>query len=529
MAQPGTTLIIGAGQPVSDLIRLIKKQNEYVCQGILDPDASLKGTFIDDIPVLGWLGDIPRHATTAVMGCPHKPNGFDRKSVYHILSRHGLSLPILPDTSTSIAPDVILPSGSILLNNSIIEAGVSLGINCLLESNSKVTRDSRLPEHTVVGKGKTWRRTETPSESDKQLTQLNAILATENESLKKIIKRINWANMEIILVVNDQGVLIGTITDGDIRRGLLAGIDLEHPASIIMNKHPETAPQWMSRENMLRVMREKSIRHLPVIDENGHPVFLERMENIIDEIGHDAIVIAGGLGTRLRPLTDSLPKPLLPVGNRPILDHILSGLKNAGIDDVVLSVNYRGDQIREHVGSGKRHDLSVNYITEKQRLGTAGALSLLSPRPQRPFLVMNGDLLTNLNYSKLLHFQRENDYALVMCVRQYKIQVPYGVVSIDQEGHINGLQEKPVHEHFINAGIYVLKPQCIDLIPKAQFFDMTDLTNALIEKGETIAAFPLVEYWRDIGRPEDLRAATDHLNQQENPMINQTIPMEAVR
>ncbi|MDD4735539.1 MAG: sugar phosphate nucleotidyltransferase [Kiritimatiellae bacterium] len=532
---PRGVVLIGAGGPLPELIRLLREQDGLACQGILDPDPALKGELIEGLVVLGWLGDIPRHASCAVIGSPKRPNAFDRKSVYHILLRQGLCLPVLQAHSAVSAPDVTLPAGTVLLEGSVVKPGASLGVNCLLEPGAKVTRCAALGEHTILRRNTTWRKTgPAPSGQTEMHQQLEAVLAQEHEPLQRIIERINWANMEIILVVNPQGVLIGTITDGDIRRGLLAGVDLNLPAALIMNRTPTTAPQGLSRKEMLRIMREKSIRHLPVLDGEGRPVLLERMEHILDAIsGHDAIVMAGGLGSRLRPLTNNTPKPLLPVGNRPILDHILGGLKSAGIEEVVLSLNYRGDQIRHHVGDGEQHGLRVNYVTEKERLGTAGALSLLNPRPTRPFLVMNGDLLTNLNYAKLLRFQQENDYALVMCVRQYKIQVPYGVVQVTPEGQINALQEKPVHEHFINAGIYVMKPRCLDYIPRRSYFDMTDLTTLLIEHGESVGAFPLVEYWRDIGRAEDLRAASEEHHRHvtaagEALPRNVRIPMEAL-
>lgn len=531
---PRGLVLVGAGGPLPELIALLREQEGFVCQGILDPDPTLHGEIIEGLPVLGWLGRIPRHATCALIGLPKQPNGFDRKSVYHILLRQGLSLPVFKALSAVTAPDVDLPAGTVLLDRSVIEPGASIGVNTLLEPDAGIARCAALGEHQVLRRKQVLRRTVTDTPAPPETRRLEAVLAREDEPLQRIIERINWANMEIILVVNPHGRLIGTITDGDIRRGLLAGVDLDQPAGLIMNRNPVTASHGLTRKEMLRIMREKSIRHLPVLDADGKPVLLERMEHMLDEVtGHDAIVMAGGLGSRLRPLTNDTPKPLLPVGNRPILDHILGGLKAAGIEEVVLSLNYRGDQIRHHVGNGAQHGMRVNYVTEKQRLGTAGALSLLDPRPERPFLVMNGDLLTNLNYAKLLRFQQENDYALVMCVRRYKIQVPYGVVQIGANGQIGALHEKPVHEHFINAGIYVMKPSCLDCIPQQEYFDMTDLTQRLIERGESVGAFPLVEYWRDIGRPEDLRAASEehtrHLAGAGAALPrNARIPMEAL-
>ncbi|OGV46190.1 MAG: hypothetical protein A2X46_12560 [Lentisphaerae bacterium GWF2_57_35] len=336
---------------------------------------------------------------------------------------------------------------------------------------------------------------------------MEATLARESDSIQEIIRRINWANMEIVLVVAEQGALLGTITDGDIRRGILAGIDSAQPVSIIMNRHPITVPLGAPYHEMLDIMRKRSIRHLPVVDNENRPIRLERIESLLDQLtGQGAIVMAGGMGTRLRPLTNDTPKPLLPVAGRPILDHILGGLRESGIEDVVISVNYLADRIRDHVGNGQEHRLNVNYIAEKERLGTAGALSLVRPRPRRPFLVMNGDLLTKMNFAKILQFQNKHRHDIVMCVRKHQFQVPYGVVDI-REGCVTGLREKPVLEQFINAGIYVLNPACIDLIPRNRYFDMTDLIQAVLGQGGSIGAFPIIEYWRDIGNPSDLQAA----------------------
>jgi NDP-sugar pyrophosphorylase family protein len=278
---------------------------------------------------------------------------------------------------------------------------------------------------------------------------------------------------------------------------------------------------------MLDIMRRRSIRHLPVLDGEHRPVRLERLERIVDDLrGKDAIVMAGGLGTRLRPLTETVPKPLLPVKGKPILDHILDGLRRSGIRDVAISVNYLGEQIRQHVGDGGEQDLHVNYLEEQKRLGTAGALTLLQPRPRQPFIVMNGDLLTNLNFTHLLRFQRENGYPLVMCVKRHQVRVPYGVVDLDGD-RIRGLREKPVYRHFINAGIYVLDPACLDWIPRDEFYDMTDLINGLLARGESVGAFPIYEYWRDIGKPEDLAAVSNEpIEWVQTPAEGNTVPCQ---
>ena len=501
-------LIIGAGSLLGDIIRLIRATGEYHVFGILDPSPSLKGQFVEDVPILGWLGDIPRHVNAAVIANPSTPNGFDRASVYHLLKAKGITLPVLQDPGSSCAAEVELRCGNILLPGSRIKTRASIGYNCLIGTNVIVESGARIPNHSLVLASTRESKESDGGAAQATPTSLDATLASEKESIKEIMRRINWSRMEIILVVNDRGALIGTITDGDIRRGILAGVDMGQAVSIIMNSRPVTVPLGTSLPEMLAIMRKRSIRHLPVVDSQGRPVRLERLEALVDSMtgGADAVVMAGGMGTRLRPLTDNLPKPMIPVAGQPILDHILGGLKRSGIEDVVLSVNYLGDCIREHVGNGRKHDLNVNYINEKQRGGTAGAISRLNPRPQRPFIVMNGDLLTDLNFATLLQFQKAHDHTMVMCVRRHAIQVPYGVVDI-QEGCVTGLREKPVLEHFINAGIYVLKPSCIDLIPPERYFDMTDFVSLLLQRGESVGVFPIIEYWRDIGNIDDLKAA----------------------
>ncbi len=503
-------VIVGAGEPVEKLIDLVQSVCAFRLTGILDPDPTLRGKFIADVPVLGWLGDVPHHVEAAVIGAPLKPAGFDRQAVYYLLLSRGITLPALIAPSSRRARDAVVGSGALLLPGCRVGKGAGIGINNLIGTGAVIKAHTQLPDHFVVAAAETMTQTALLLKRASPPKTLNAVLAREHETLQDILQRINSANMEIVLIVDQRGALIGAITDGDIRRGFLAGVDLGQPVSLIMNRKPITVGRTTSHETMLRIMRERSIRHLPVIDEHGRPVRLERMETLIDDLhgGNDAVIMAGGLGSRLRPLTDDTPKPLLPVGDRPILDHILAGLRVSGIEDVILSLNYRGEQIRRHVGNGQQHDLHVNYVTEKQRLGTAGALSLIRPRPTKPFLVMNGDLLTNLNFAKLLRFQQESDHAMVICVRQYEFQVPYGVVDLEN-GTVHALREKPVYHHFINAGIYVLHPDCLAFIPENRYYDMTDLINRLLAEGRGVGAFPIIEYWRDIGRPEDLRAAVE--------------------
>jgi NDP-sugar pyrophosphorylase family protein len=222
------------------------------------------------------------------------------------------------------------------------------------------------------------------------------------------------------------------------------------------------------------------------------------------------VIMAGGLGTRLTPITDEKSKPMVHVGPRPILETILDNCREHGFKNFYLSVNYKADMVKDYFGDGSRWDVSIRYLEESQRLGTAGPLSLLPKRPVKPFLVMNGDLLTKINLRQLLDFHAEHTAKATICVREYDFQVPYGVVRI-KDHYVLSVDEKPVHRFFVNAGIYALDPDTLDLIPSDTLFDMTSLFQRLIEKSYQTAAFPIREYWLDIGRLNDLeRAQVDY-------------------
>ena len=512
LATPGNKLlVIGAGQFVQQIAGVIREYHEFDICGILDPATSLKGKHIQGFPVLGWLGEIPPDATHAVIGTPYCRDSFDRAAVFYILLKRGIQLPIIRAGTSRIAPDVELRRATVLLSDSIAESGAIIGENSLVGQSSRIIRGGEIFPHSVVMSGETVVRSSGRARIETTPRSLAATLATETETIQEVIKKINRSGLEIVLVTDAEGRLTGTITDGDIRRGILAGLEMRQPASVIMNRNPITVPSGMARKEMLGIMRNHSIRQLPVVDANGRPTNLEVMESLIDGFSkRGAIVMAGGMGSRLHPLTQTTPKPLLSVDGQPILDHILTGLRESGLHDVVISVNYLAEHIKNHVKNGQAHKLNVSYLNERNRLGTAGALSLLDPRPKRPFLVMNGDLLTRMNYAKLLQLQEEHDYDMVMGIRVQETQIPYGVVEI-QYGKVISIQEKPVYRNFINAGIYVLKPECIDLVPRDTYFDMTNMIDAVIRKNGRVGAFPVIEYWRDIGTPADLKAAsTEH-------------------
>ena len=336
-----------------------------------------------------------------------------------------------------------------------------------------------------------------------------AAVVSPETPIIEAIKILDTTALQIVLAVRD-GRLAGTITDGDVRRCLLDDIPVSEPVSHIMCKSPTTGFINEDRETLLALMRLKSLRQIPIVDDNGLLVGLETMLHLIqsDEKENQVVLMAGGQGTRLRPLTEDCPKPLLKVGAKPILEVILETFLGAGFHNFHISVNYKAEMIESHFGDGSRWGANIRYIREDKPLGTAGALSLMQTRPTSPLIVMNGDLLTKVNFSHLLDFHESSGSMATMCVRDYEHIVPFGVVEID--GHrLIGLREKPRHSYYVNAGIYVISPEALDLIPGNEFFDMPTLFERIMQDGGKAAVFPVREYWLDIGRMGDYERAQD--------------------
>ncbi|TDF93489.1 nucleotidyltransferase family protein [Paenibacillus piri] len=336
------------------------------------------------------------------------------------------------------------------------------------------------------------------------------IIVTPTTSIMHTLEIIDQGALQIALVSDGQNRLLGTITDGDIRRGILRGVSLDSPCSQIMNERPITAGIHDNKKTIFSKMKERGLHHIPVIDDEGHLVRMEMLDQLVNSNRKSnwIVLMAGGLGTRLSPMTDECPKPLLKVGSKPILETIIENFVEHGFYRFYLSVNYRADMIKEYFGDGSKWGIEIRYIHEHMRLGTAGALSLLAEYPREPFVVMNGDLLTKVNFQQLLEFHTENSGKATMCVREYEFQVPYGVVQVDHHRLLN-IVEKPRQKFFVNGGIYVLNPEVLDFIPKETFFDMPSLFECLIREQLETAVFPIREYWIDIGRIDDFNRAND--------------------
>ncbi|AYV57204.1 CBS domain-containing protein [Leptospira kmetyi] len=335
----------------------------------------------------------------------------------------------------------------------------------------------------------------------------NCILSSD-QTLLDAIRKIDASGIQVILVMDGENSLEGILTDGDIRRAILKGSGLEIKIHDVMNRNPLTVPASTSRQEMLSIMRRHVYHHLIVVDAFGKFAELVTLDELIGAVERPnwVVLMAGGLGKRLRPLTDEIPKPLLSVGGKPILESIIESFSEQGFRKFYVSVNYKAEMIRDYFGNGERWKVQIEYLDESKSLGTAGALSRIPKKPNHPLIVMNGDLLTRANFHSLLEFHDTEKAAATMSVREYDFQVPYGVVNVENH-QIQSIEEKPIHKFYVNAGIYALSPDVIDLIPKDTFFDMPTLFEKLIENQRKTSAYLLKEYWLDIGRLEEFERA----------------------
>lgn len=326
--------------------------------------------------------------------------------------------------------------------------------------------------------------------------------------LREVIAVIDRGAAQLALVIDSHQRLLGTVTDGDIRRGLLRGLSLDAPVENVMQRHFRSLPASAGETDALELMRRNGLHQVPALDEKGRVSRLYLLEELLRPQGrpNTVVLMAGGKGERLRPLTADCPKPMLPVGGKPMLEIILQQCVDAGFNRFFLSVNYLKQQIIDHFGDGSRWGVSVEYLEENNPLGTGGALSLLPQIPDHPLLVMNGDVLTRVDFKQLMNFHQEHAAEATMCVREYVTQIPYGVVQIDGTSVV-GLQEKPALSHYVNAGIYVLNPSVLSLLQPGSACDMPALLERAKAEGGQIAAFPIHEYWLDIGHPDTLRRA----------------------
>ncbi|QSZ40737.1 CBS domain-containing protein [Sulfurimonas aquatica] len=342
------------------------------------------------------------------------------------------------------------------------------------------------------------------------MKSIDKIKLTTGSTIKEAMKAIDVGAMKIALVVDKDERLLGVLTDGDIRRALLGDMSFDSTVESIVQKNPLVCYINDSREDILAKAVGKKIYHMPILDMKDRVVGIEDIDSLLESRNrvNRVVLMVGGLGSRLRPLTEDTPKPMLKVGNKPILETIINNFKQYGFKDIILSVNYKADIVKSHFGDGSRFGVNIEYVYEDKRMGTAGALSLMSGKFDEPFFVMNGDLLTNVNFEHFLNFHMENDSRATMAVREYEYQVPYGVIN-QEEGAITSIVEKPIQRFYVNAGIYILDPCILKKIPYNIFYDMPTLFEDLIKSEKPPISFPVHEYWLDIGQMNELKQARD--------------------
>ena len=329
-----------------------------------------------------------------------------------------------------------------------------------------------------------------------------------NSTIKQAIAKLNETGLQIVLVLNKNGILLGTVTDGDIRRGLLRGLSLDEPIESIMRSNSLVVPPEMNRDLVMQLMHANRLRQLPIVDSSHKVVGLHLWDEIdaITERQNLMIIMAGGLGTRLRPHTENCPKPMLPVAGKPMLEHIIERAKAEGFGRFIIAIQYLGHLIEEYFGKGEHLGVQIDYLKEPVPLGTAGALSLLTPLPTLPFVVTNGDVLSDIKFGELLDFHSRHSAVATMAVRLYEWQHPFGVVQT-KGVDIVGFEEKPIARTHINAGVYVLSPEVVYEMTPNGHCDMPSLFEQLQVEGKRTVAYPMHEPWLDVGRPDDLQRA----------------------
>ena len=337
----------------------------------------------------------------------------------------------------------------------------------------------------------------------------------ESASVREAIASIDRNQNGIVLVVDGENRLVDTITDGDIRRAILAGTDLDTSVSCLMSRRadspylcePITASEDTDADELRRMMEENVIRQIPLVNQSRQVVGLATWNDLQpSKVMHlQGVVMAGGFGTRLSPLTDSIPKPMLQIDGKPLLERIVNQLKHVGVGKVHIAVHYRSDVIEAYFRDGSEHGVEIEYVREDEPLGTGGALGLIE-QPDVPTLVINGDIVTGVDFEAMFNFHRDHKAEMTVGVRKYDIQVPYAVVESDGVD-VRRVEEKPTYEWFTNTGIYLIEPSAYQFIPAGERFDLPDLIQLLLDNQRRVISFPIIEYWLDIGQHDDYKKA----------------------
>lgn len=349
---------------------------------------------------------------------------------------------------------------------------------------------------------------EPPHSYEQSQTFWRQALLPLGATLQDAIHNLDQTSMQIVLVVEPDDILVGTITDGDIRRGLLRGLGLDSPVEMVLNRNPLVAPWELGRDAVANLMLANKVNQMPVVDHDQRAVGLHLWGQLMSRpvLSDLMVIMCGGKGLRLMPHTEKCPKPMLPINGKPMLEHIIERAKGEGFHRFVLAIHYLGHMIEDYFGDGSRLQVQIDYLREHTPLGTAGAIGLFNEPPESAFLVTNGDVLTDIHYAEVLDFHRRNRATATMAVRLHEWQHPFGVVRISGVDVV-GFEEKPISKTHINAGIYVLEPRSLAHLERGEWCDMPALLSRLQEAGERVIAYPMHEPWLDVGRPEDYRQA----------------------
>lgn len=341
----------------------------------------------------------------------------------------------------------------------------------------------------------------------------HSTLVPLGSTIQQAIYSLETSSMQIVLVVSEGNRLAGTLTDGDIRRAFLKGLKLESVIDDVIHRKPLAVPPEISRDLVLQIMKINKIHQLPIVDQDGAVVGLHVWDSIVapKAIENIMLIMAGGKGTRLRPHTENCPKPMLEVGGKPMMQHIIEKASADGFQNFVISLHYLGHMVEEYFGDGRKYGVRIDYLKEETPLGTAGCLSLLPEFPDLPFIVTNGDVITDIHYNEFLDFHNRHEASATMAVRQHEIQNQFGVVRT-RGVEIEGFDEKPVYRSHVNAGIYVLEPCTLKHLEHKQHCDMPTLFKRVKQNlGRTIV-YPMHEPWLDVGRPMDLALARSNFS-----------------
>ena len=331
-------------------------------------------------------------------------------------------------------------------------------------------------------------------------------------TFQEAINSLEYSGLQIVLLVSGDSKLIGTLTDGDIRRAFLKGLTLDSSVDSVVNRNPLVVPPEIGRDLVFHLMKANKVHQLPVVDREGSVIGLHVWDAVISPtaLPNPMVIMAGGRGTRLRPHTENCPKPMLEIGGKPMLEHIIERAQADGFSHFIIALHYLGHMIEEHFSDGSKFGAKIEYLREESPLGTAGSLSLLKSRPRIPFIVTNGDVMTDIRYSDMLEFHTSHQAVATMAVRQYELQNQFGVVKL-RGIEIDGFEEKPIYRSHINAGIYVLSAEVLDALSAGEHCDMPVLFDRVRERGHRTIVFPMHEPWLDVGHPNDLKLANQNI------------------